>query len=1124
MNSTDLFFVAVCYCFYCIHGNAQFSDNFSDGNYLSSPAWWGDTSRFEVNPAEELWLNAPPATDMAYLSLLSQAMENASWEFRVRLGFNPSASNQARVYLCADQQNLKQPLNGYYVEIGNTQDDISLYVQNGTSVTRIIDGADGILNTVTVNTMVRVTRDHAGNWELWADTSGGTNYVSLGTAGDVQYTQSWYAGVQCRYTSTRSDKFFFDDFHVTGTAFTDLIKPTVTALYITGNNTLSVRFSEPVDRITAQNVLNYSADNGLGNPLSVIRDTNDIYTVLMNFSGSIASSVLYHLSITGVEDFSSNTINDTILPFAIYNALPGDIVINEIMADPDPVVGLPSAEYIELYNHTAYPVSVQNWKISCGATTKVLPAYTIPADGFVVITNEGNTSLFQQEIPLLGISSFPALTNSGMMLRLSDTGNVTIDTVFYQLSWYGNNLYDDGGYALERIHPGDVCAGEINWKASQSTLGGTPGTQNSIWSPLLQPVTAKARVIDSVNIEVSYSKRMDFSGINLAVFSLSCGNGVDAIQVVNDHTLQLTLNERLPVNTPCTVLAEPVPDCSGNLSSAFQLVLVNYKPSAFDVIITELMVDESPSVLLPENEYIELYNTLSFPLHLKNWQLINNGTRYLMPDTIIDPGTYLAVMKDVNTVYYSSIPLCGMSSFPSLTNTSGTVELRFTDSTLIHAVSYTDGWYGNPGKADGGWSLEMIDMSKPCLGSTNWKASENPNGGSPGIQNAVYGVVTDTILPYAYRTGFIFPDTIILYFSEPVLPDVALASFSIDHNLSFTGFRLSEPDLKKIYLKTSLPLSANTLYQVIAGPGISDCGDNTIIQDTLYVQLPGGLEAGDLLINEVLYDPLEGGTDYVEIYNAADYVIDLSYLYVANADTTTMFIDNPVHVAEKSMLMFPGEYIVLSENQEMVKPFYNIRSPENFVDLADFPVLSNTEGTIALADVSQQIVDVFAYNGSMHFALLNSTDGVSLERIYFNEATNNPSNWHSAAQEIGFGTPGYANSQYLPAGNTLENSVSLDNDIVSPDNDGYQDILTIRYQFDEPGYTGTITIHDASGREIRTLVNNELLGTEGYFTWDGLDEKGAKARVGIHVIYIEVFTLNGNTERMKKVCVVAARL
>jgi hypothetical protein len=51
-----------------------------------------------------------------------------------------------------------------------------------------------------------------------------------------------------------------------------------------------------------------------------------------------------------------------------------------------------------------------------------------------------------------------------------------------------------------------------------------------------------------------------------------------------------------------------------------------------------------------------------------------------------------------------------------------------------------------------------------------------------------------------------------------------------------------------------------------------------------------------------------------------------------------------------------------------------------------------------------------------------------------------------------------------------------------------------------------------------------MLGTEGYFTWDGLNDANQKASIGIYVIFIEVFNLEGKTSHFKKTCVLASHL
>ena len=120
---------------------AQYNDNFSDGNYTSNPTWGnGDFADFEVLNSK-LHLNAVTIADR-HLSIFSQAIENASWEFLVRMDFNPSSSNLSRVYLVSNNSNLASSLNGYYISLGGTDDEVSLFRQDGTTSTKIIDGVN----------------------------------------------------------------------------------------------------------------------------------------------------------------------------------------------------------------------------------------------------------------------------------------------------------------------------------------------------------------------------------------------------------------------------------------------------------------------------------------------------------------------------------------------------------------------------------------------------------------------------------------------------------------------------------------------------------------------------------------------------------------------------------------------------------------------------------------------------------------------------------------------------------------------------------------------------------------------------------------------------------------------
>jgi hypothetical protein len=261
-------------------GFCQFTDNFTDGDFTNNPIWMGDVGNFEVDSNNTLHLNDSIANTSSLVTQ-SQAIINGEWIFDVRLDFSPSTNNYAKVYLVSDMINLSGPLNGMYVKIGGQSgsvDDISLYTQSGTNSNEIIDGTAGLV-TNNPDIRVKVTRDAIGNWELFLDTNG--VFFTQGTAFDNSITSSDYFGVFCKYTVTRSDKFWFDDFNVTGSA---IILPTT---YV------------PDSSFEA-----YLEANGMGN--NIPNDSN-VFTSAIDTVTSLNVSIQNIGDLTGIEDFTDLT-------------------------------------------------------------------------------------------------------------------------------------------------------------------------------------------------------------------------------------------------------------------------------------------------------------------------------------------------------------------------------------------------------------------------------------------------------------------------------------------------------------------------------------------------------------------------------------------------------------------------------------------------------------------------------------------------------------------------------------------------------------------------------------------------------------------------------------------------
>ncbi|HQR01567.1 MAG TPA: hypothetical protein PLA61_12030, partial [Ferruginibacter sp.] len=221
-------------------------------------------------------------------------------------------------------------------------------------------------------------------------------------------------------------------------------------------------------------------------------------------------------------------------------------------------------------------------------------------------------------------------------------------------------------------------------------------------------------------------------------------------------------------------------------------------------------------------------------------------------------------------------------------------------------------------------------------------------------------------------------------------------------------------------------------------------------------------------------------------------------------------------------LFFPGDYLVITEEPDIVRRDFIARNTDAFTTVTPLPSYNDDKGNVIILNARGTIVDELAYDEKWHFKLINNPEGVALERIDCNGMTRNPDNWHSAAASVGYGTPTYKNSQYL-ADPKAGGSVTIKPDIISPDNDGLDDFASISYQFPAPGYVVNITVFDAAGRPVRYLQRNALCGVNSYFQWDGLGESGRQLPVGIYIILSEAFNLNGKKKQFKNVIVLARR-
>ena len=861
----------VCFCismFINFYIKAQVNENFNDGDFTHNPVWGGNVTGFIINSSAQLQSNNTIANSTFYLSTSNALAMAAEWNFYVQIAFNPSSANYIDVYLTSADSDLTVSTNtGYFVRIGNTDDDMCLYRKDAAGAIKIIDGVNGVLNTSNNVMKIKVVRDANNQWTLSRDVSGtGNSFTSEGSVTDATYTTSAYFGFLIKQsTSSFFQRHYFDDITISNYE-PDVTPPTIKAVTAVSNNAADVLFSEPIDATTAQTITNYSATS-LGSPAIAIPDASNNLLVHLTFAAPFSNGTTYTLTVNGIMDLSGNAINNGTATFSFYTPQQYDIVIDEIMADPDPQVGLPNNEWIELKNTSAFSINLKGWKLGSPlALSGEMPNYILQPDSFVIICTSSAVAALSAFGSAISVTSFPSLANSGQVV----------------------SLYSSAGQT-------------------------------------------------------------------------------------------------------------------------------------------------------------------------------------------------------------------------------------------IHSVAYSSSWYQNVLKANGGWTLEMIDTKNPCSGMSNWKASIDNSGGTPGRKNSIDGINKDQASPKLLRAFALNNSSVALVFDEPLdsLKAATAANYSFGNGFTPVSAAAVAPLFNTVNITVNTAINANTIYTVTAA-NVTDCAGNNIgSANTARYGLAQDADSLDIVINEILYNPKPTGADYVELYNRSKKIVDLSHIYIANRNGNAGVIGSMQQLSAQSQLMFPGDYIVITSDSLAVLNQYLTTNAVGFVVVSSMPSYPNDAGYVLILNKQGNVIDEVDYLDKWQFPLISNTQGVSLERINYNGASIS-SNFHSASSSSGYGTPGYKNSQYQPA-DGFAGTITVAPDVFSPDNDGTDDFATITYNFPTSGFVTNITIFDASGHPVRKLEQNALSGISGYYRWDGLNDKNQKLPQGIYIIYTEIFNTSGRKKQFKNTIVLARR-
>ena len=677
--------------------------------------------------------------------------------------------------------------------------------------------------------------------------------------------------------------------------------------------------------------------------------------------------------------------------------------------------------------------------------------------------------------------------------------------------WHGFNTGSPFAASAGIVYSYTATADQLLW-LDNVTVTGTfvPDTAG----PRLIAVNAVSLTKIRVTLdEETPNGTLPASGIHFSTPALP----VNVVKV-SGTVFDIQLSQPLVNKTRTTLYIDDLCDRAGNCSNtSFDFTPLFAEPG--DVVISEIMFDPSPPVRLPDAEYIEIFNRCGYPFSTSGWMLIAGADTSFFPETFISAGETAILCKTADTSSFSSYGrTIGIKSFPGLNDSGEKIAIRRGDGKLIHALGYGPQLYNDELRSGGGWSAEMADTDSPFNTAKVWCASHDPSGGTPGKPNSVHFITADTECP---KIITVYPEdakSIILLFNETL--------FGAERDSEYSSAEIGVKEAKSVDITDTRfrvefesRMDNSAVYQLLLPGSAADFAGNRPCHGNIKFGMPAEAGPGDLLFNELLFNPVSPCGDYAELYNNSSSLFDLAEYYFTSTDPESGKESKTSPVSSYPKLIFPGEVIAVTSSEEALSLFYPCAGAENIIENKAMPSMPDDKGIISLYSKSLKLIDRVSYSSSMHLLFISDDEGVSLEKVNPGLPSGVASNWHSASELCRWGTPGAPNSVTDSlAGDT--GGVTLSGERVSPDGDGYQDVVSVDVFPGGEDNVVTVKIYNSGGQLVRTLCERFYAGTGASFIWDGTNGSMERVKRGLYLITISVYTPAGKTRLWKKVCAV----
>jgi hypothetical protein len=244
----------------------------------------------------------------------------------------------------------------------------------------------------------------------------------------------------------------------------------------------------------------------------------------------------------------------------------------------------------------------------------------------------------------------------------------------------------------------------------------------------------------------------------------------------------------------------------------------------------------------------------------------------------------------------------------------------------------------------------------------------------------------------------------------------------------------------------------------------------------------------DLAITEALPRPANDESEWIELVCVGNESVDLHALNLEDEAGTS---------APLSGILQPGEIAVLASDTTALRARWSVPEHVAILSASPWPTLNHTAQEGAVAEVAriklaEATIAEAAWNGGIE-------ENKSWERVSLHRLGNDPANWQVSLDSKG-ATPGRPNSRdgdrfvsaSAPAGSLIAFPTAF-----APSRDGPAlFVLKPRHVAE----SCEMSLFDSSGIFVRRLEPWTIESGEHRALWDGLDESGREAPLGLYIV------------------------